>query len=287
MPDIFFNSEIGAAKTPDIALASMVNATKCLVKLEKYSANFLAAESFSGIKTFPLFFTPSGSFAYLESVFSIADKADKGYLQYIVNKLLHCKPLTIEIESDWIVEELGTPSDLLHYAAIYDAMLLTFATDEVWKRDFFTFIGHDAVVPNVWGQVDISDLVKWIEKWSEMHDSYIDRFQRQCKATLCGSFLSNSDLADNEWSLVFDKFRIAEATGYKSDNDLIKKLGDTKIGALYEIVAGRVRFFFVYYKESVFIGGKYIKGKGDDRTAQNKEKELAIKRINAYCRNRV
>jgi hypothetical protein len=283
MPDIYFNSETGVAADIHKALNCIVRAVDCLQRLEKSISPDYLIESGVTITSFPMFIDSSGSIQYIQRIFQIAKGKDVDYLHYIVEKFKKSKLFIPNIESDWIVETIGTSSNLLHYVALNQGMILTFASDRIWEIDFIIFTSHEEKIPNIWGQKDITDLLSWLKNRPNKRNSYLDELQRLYHVIICGSCVENINFNNQDWGIIFDKFRLAEQRRFIPDGDLIKKMGDSKAGALCElIVTGNLRLFFVNQDGQILVGAKYFKGHGDDHTAQNKAVKMATQRINAY-----
>ncbi|MCL2151857.1 MAG: hypothetical protein FWH57_02690 [Oscillospiraceae bacterium] len=171
MPDIYFNSETGAATDINKALRCIIRTAQCLKKLDKYITDLYLESTVSGIRSFPIYRDVSGTTGYLQEIYGIANGNDKGELQYLTAKLLMSKVVDLDIESDWIIEGIGATSDLLHFVAVNNGMLLTFAMIDMWERDFICFVSHSERIPNIWGQERIDGITQWINDYRIGHAS--------------------------------------------------------------------------------------------------------------------
>ena len=109
MPEIYFNSETGPSDDKTKAYSCVVQTAKSLKKFdEKVNAGLFMADAFSGIRAFPIFRDTSGSTEYLYDILQKAKGEDKGFLSYLVSRLIKYKQFSPDVKSDWKIESLGT-----------------------------------------------------------------------------------------------------------------------------------------------------------------------------------
>jgi putative component of toxin-antitoxin plasmid stabilization module len=186
---------------------------------------------------------------------------------------------------NWIVTNINAPAPVLALAAQNKAIALTIPTEAEWCVDILYFDGRMETLHNLWGQEDISEIIKYC---IESQINITKRFSVRFKAIFCEGALNDAPNTAywEHWGF-FQNMERAQKRNYAVDDYLIKNVGATKSGILLELrmYGPGYRILFAYRKDmfpEILVGGFYKKGTGDDRKAQNKSIEDAKKRIDKY-----
>ncbi len=290
MIDLYFNSETGTANCEENGVNSVIKASKALINFETHIKDYYLDKSIINISSFPIFKDKTGIPQYLDNVLKVVSPSDKIGIVYLLSKLTRGLKINIsseKFESTWILESVNTSSQLLQFVAMQNGMILSFATDDFWKRDFITFIDQPEKIPNIWGQESFDNINTWLKDYYISKDTPLNNLKRDHNVTVCMNCIKDNDFNPSDWRTVFDKLRLARERKFRPDNDLLKKFGGTEIGPLLElVVTGRLRIFLSYKGDDVFIGGKYEKGHGEENNAQNAAAKKARSKINAYINNK-
>lgn len=253
MPNIYVNSEAQTANNKHAALKCVVDAAKCLKKFDEYINSLHLREGIN----MQIYKDKSGNMGYIQELLGISGN-NRDYLRYLLAKLSDAHYSKSITKSNWIVEILGVPNNWLHYVANHNGMLLTFASDDIWKIDFIKFIGQENKIPNIWGQEDTVVLLNWVKDEAIKTDSYITTLQKNFNVIICSKSIE------------------------------VETFDDTKAGTLCElVVTGSIRIFFAKNDKTkkIFVGGFYIKGTGNDKKAQDRVAYKAKNKINSHYMN--
>jgi hypothetical protein len=291
--EIYFNPYPGAAKSAKSGIDAVVLAADVLFRLRKQCsgvplsgrvsdlhgdlppASFVlvrAGDMIFGIKN--VIFTIQGH--EREKVRLLLDMFSKG--QIIDTETFH------GVEN-WIVSAVGTAAPVLEIAAKKKAIALTIAAEEEWRINLIDFDDRENKLHNIWGQPDISALVKHC---IDSLENSVERFAAQFNAKFCdGALYTAPNQQQWEHCGFFQNMERAKKRGYSVDDKLIKNVGQTSCGVLLELrcYGSGWRIFFVYRRgltPEVIIGGFYQKGIGKNATPQNRAIQDAISRIDSY-----
>jgi putative component of toxin-antitoxin plasmid stabilization module len=195
-------------------------------------------------------------------------------------RVLDEKDLT-DIEN-WVITNIGVPAPILEIAARNSAVALTIPTEPEWRCDILCFENRNETLHNLWGQKDISKIVKHgIDSLANAEK----RFSAYFEAVFCDAALNDAP-SPVTWDNLgfFTTMEKAQKRGYKVDDNLIKNVAETKYGPLLElrIYGPGHRIFFVYRKgmsPEVLVGGFYQKNQA---SSQDRAIALAQRRINLF-----
>jgi putative component of toxin-antitoxin plasmid stabilization module len=182
----------------------------------------------------------------------------------------------------WIITNIGVPAPILEIATRNNAIALTIPAEPEWRCDILCFENRSETLYNLWGQKDISNIVKHSIDSLENTEK---RFSACFEAVFCDAALNDAPPPINWDNLgFFTTMEKAQKREYRVDDNLIKNVAETKYGPLLElrIYGPGHRIFFAYRKSmspKVLIGGFYQKNQG---SSQDKAIALAQKRINGY-----
>jgi len=183
---------------------------------------------------------------------------------------------------NWIVSLIGTAAPMLELAAKNKAMILTIPTEPEWRTDIINFEGRREELHNLWGQKDISALRDHCV--NALEDAH-DRFCIQFHAEFCDGALNDAPHQSlwERYSFFTNMWR-AKKRNYSVDNKLLKNVGQTNCGILFELrcLSDGQRIFFVYRagcSPEILVGGFYQKS---ESKSQNEAIETAKGRINQH-----
>jgi hypothetical protein len=291
-PDIYFNGETGACGSLLYAAGAVINAARALSSLDKQTGRCFIEYNVN-LKSHTLA-VENGLDKYLADVFRLlntgARAEDITLLQYLLQKF--DKGTKINIDGEICTFSLKKPdlheSKILECAFKKEGMALSFATNDCWKTDFIEFQEQTGLLPNIWGQDDLSGIKSWLEHWHKKNDSFAGKLKRQFNIGVCEN--ADFSFSGGEQEAVKDGFEKARQIKYQPGKLPVLNFwrGDkSKCGYLLELRVGNIRVFFVCRGESIIIGGVYRKGqRGNDEDSKHdletKAAKRAIKNIDAY-----
>jgi len=184
---------------------------------------------------------------------------------------------------------LAIPTPVLEFAIIHDGMTSSFATEKIWESDFLEFDETDSLLPNIWGQDDLSHIMSWIEGWFKRNNGYIEELKRKFNLDICKGALKSEDLSSQEWDIISEKLTEAKERNFEVDGYMIKDVETTQLGAMKQIKqkGSGLRLYLSLSGDRIIVGGYYRKGNGSsekrEKIIQSKAIDQAKKRIDRYC----
>jgi hypothetical protein len=291
--EIYFNPYPGSAKNEAYGIQCAIEAADALSRLRKDIQNIPLVGRFPGenIDKSPASFIlirTSDTELRLGDIFHKATTSDRLKLQLLLQ--LFSRGQVIELVgldtiNNWTLANIGIPAPILELAAKNRAMTLTIPTEDLWRVDILRFENRAEITHNLWGQEDVSGIVKHC---IDSIENTIERFKARFDAEFCDGAL-NVAPDDNIWESFgyFTAMNRAKARDYRVDDDLIKNKAmpkTEKYGSLLELrmKGPGHRIFFVRRKglsPEILIGGFYQK---NESMSQNDAIQNAKKRIDTY-----
>lgn len=283
--DLYFNPYPAPAKSHSDGLARVIGAADALFRLNKQVKTEMEAvwEQDRPLSSFVLVWAENVNY-YFRDMFRFAKKEEIDKLRLLLEMFskgrnIDATQTDAEMEY-WIVEGLGVNAPLLGIAAKQNAMALTVPTSPGWDVDYITFEGRANSLHNLWGQPNIAKLKEHCV--NSLRNAY-ERFAARYEAVYCENALKDAP-DERLWDqyCFFKSMDKAAERHYKVDNHLIKDVGSTKYGRLYELrcYESGWRIFFVCRKnfdEKMLIAGFYPKSSS---TSQRQEIQEACVRVN-------
>jgi len=198
---LFFNSETGAADREG-GLRALLCTAKAYQTLNKHFDRVTFQRGNGG----ELIVFWDGEIAYrVKDCVIQSQKEERAKLLLLLNSLnkgIMVDNDVLEECENWTIRELGLPSPFMEYAARNDGMLLSVATADDWKLDFFTFQENDIKLPNLWGQDDLTPLTAWIYVRVAKENNYLSILENRFDCQFCNASVSNAMLTSSEWEIV-------------------------------------------------------------------------------------
>ena len=288
--ELYFNPYPGAAKKEEEGLSLAIAAVDALSRLQKECGSIQLTSGFSetGGDLPPSKFVlvrDSNNVLNIGSFFNKKEYRDKLlYLLVFFSKGRIINTDEILQADDWILSILGTPAPVLELAAKNKAIALTIPTEKEWRVDILNFTGRQEKLHNLWGQEDISAIIKHC---LEANKDIPDRFKIQFNADFCSGALNSApDSALWEKMGFFKTMENAKKVNYRPCVRFIKsaQVDKTKHGSLLELrcMGSGHRIFFVYRENcspEILIGGFYQK---NESQSESEAIKMAKKRIDEY-----
>ena len=114
-----------------------------------------------------------------------------------------------------------------------NALSLTIPTSPGWDNDYITFEGRDDLLPNLWGQQDLTHIMDYYA--NSLQDAH-ERFASRYTAAYCAGALNDAPergLWENYG--FFRSMDKARERKYHVDDHIIKSVGNAKYGPLLEL----------------------------------------------------
>ena len=186
----------------------------------------------------------------------------------------------LSICEDWILSNIECPAPLLEYAVKNKGMSVTISDDIVWRVDFFDFIDKPLnLLPNIYGQSDLSPIVKCLKDWSIRNNEFENLLANQLNVAFCQEAFNTYYPNNEEQIKCLESFQKAKSIDYRVDGDLIK-IFKSKYGNIFELrmYSEGYRLFYVLKDGNPIVGGFYRKSASDIRL-QNKAGDVAATRL--------
>jgi len=277
--ELYFNPYPDAAESEEAFLGHAIRTIDALKLLDK-TMKLTAVSAKNKALTDIVLYRESGAPCWFQKVLNKTRGANHEQLRFLLLKLTSgqiLESLPDEDELDWLLTDIGIRAPILVYAAKRDAISLTIPTTPGWNMDVLRFEGRSEVLPNLWGQQDISSL--------KAHcicslPSAKERFAIEFKAAYCDGALANAP-DERLWEEYgfFETMRRAQSRGYAAVKPHIEDVRGTKKGRLLELrcLGTGWRIFFVCSGQAILIAGFYPK---KNIREQSREIQEACNRIN-------
>jgi hypothetical protein len=286
--EIYFNPYPGVSKNEKEALGCLLEAADAFVRVKKGLQSVPLLGRFAGDEVLPSRFVLvrlAGTEFGIKDMFYKTASHERVKIQLLLE--IFSKGMVL-VENDikdvenWVIANIGMPAPILEMAARNKAVALTIPTEPEWRCDILYFEDRSETLHNLWGQKDISNIVKHgIDSLKDAEK----RFSASFGAVFCNAALNDAPSPVNWDNLgFFTTMERAQKHEYKADDNLIKKVAETKYGPLLElrIYGPGHRIFFVYRKDrapKMLVGGFYQKNQG---LSQDKAIANAQHRIDEY-----
>ena len=285
--ELYFNPYPGAAQDVETGVQLTVNVADALYRLGKELQNISLTGRFADTGASPSDFIlvreAQGNYFRIKDIIFKVDATKRDKLLLFLNKfnkgrVIESKELS-GIEN-WVVSNIGASAPILELAAKNNAIALTIPTETEWRIDRIEFVERDDFLHNLWGQVDLSQL---IDHCINSLPNVQERFSVRYNAEFCDGAL-NSAPENRYWEKFgfFCNMDKAKEREYEIDHKLIKSVGNTKYGTLLELrcYGEGLRIFFVFRKNTnpkILVGGFFRKSGG---TSQDTAIKDACERVN-------
>lgn len=266
--EIYFNPYSGASKDEKEGLRCLAEAADAFVRVKRDLQSVPLAGRFAADEVLPSRFVlirlAGTEFGIKDILYKVAshERVKIQILLEIFSKGMVLDENDIKGVDHWVIANIGMPAPILEMAARNKAVALTLPTEPEWRCDILAFENRSETLHNLWGQKDVSNIVK------HGIDSLKDagkRFSVSFGACFCDAALNDAPSPLNWDNLgFFTTMERARKREYEADDNLIKKVAGTKYGPLLElrIYGPGHRLFFVYRKNKspgVLVGGFYQK----------------------------
>jgi hypothetical protein len=289
--ELYFNPYPGAAESEEEGINLAVAAADALSRLQnEYNSELYPKTPDTTVDLKPSKFILVRNLGLVLSIGNIIYKTGnekreklRKLLSFFNNGKIIDENELIHVD-DWILSILGTPAPVLELAAKNKAIALTIPTEKEWRVDILNFTGRQEKLHNLWGQEDISAIIKHC---LEANKDIPDRFKIQFNADFCSGALNSApDSALWEKLGFFKTMENAKKVNYRPCVRFIKsaQVDKTKHGSLLELrcMGSGHRIFFVYRENcspEILIGGFYQK---NESQSESEAIKMAKKRIDEY-----
>jgi hypothetical protein len=291
--ELYFNPYPGSAKSEIDGICCAVKVADALARLKKEIQNIHLTGRFpeERIEIKPSDFVlvrTSTAELRLKDIFFKASPAERVKLQLLLQIFSQGQIIgaeTLDGVENWIIANIGTAVPILEIAAKNGAIALTIPTEDIWRKDIFSFQNQSKTLHNLWGQMDITEIIEYCV--NSLRNTG-ERFSMRFNAEYCPGALNDApNTAEWERFGYFNAMQKAKEREYQIDDDLIKNRNmpkTQKYGSLLElrVYGPGHRIFFVRRKGSspeILIGGFYHK---NESMSQNDAIKNAKKRIDGY-----
>jgi putative component of toxin-antitoxin plasmid stabilization module len=291
--EIYFNPYPGAVKNEADGIQCALQAADALSRLRKDIQNvpLVCISPGEDIDKSPsrfILIRDAGTELRLGDIFHKVTTSDRPKLQLLLH--MFSRGQVIELAAmhtinNWTLANIDIPVPILELAAKNKAMTLTIPTEDLWRVDILRFENRTETTHNLWGQEDISGIVKHC---IDSIENAIERFKARFDVEFCDGAL-NAAPDGSSWESFgyFTAMNKAKECNYRVDNDLIKNNAMPKTKQYGSLLELRMkgpghRIFFVQRKElspEILIGGFYQK---NESMSQNEAIQNAKKRIDDY-----
>jgi putative component of toxin-antitoxin plasmid stabilization module len=286
--EIYFNPYSGASRDEREGLRCVIEAADAFVRMKRELQNITLSARFANDEAPPSRFVLvrlAGMEFGIRDIFYKTALHDRLKIQLLLQTFSTGKVLDkqdIKAVDNWVITNMGVPAPVLEIAAKNKAVALTIPTELEWRCDILHFQNRNEILHNLWGQPDVSSIVK---HGVDLLENAEKRFSAYFGAAFCDAALNDAPHPVNWDNLgYFTTMEKAKKRRYEVDGNLIKNVADTKHGPLLElrIYGPGHRIFFVYRKgmsPEMLIGGFYQKNQA---ASQSDAITNAQKRINEY-----
>jgi putative component of toxin-antitoxin plasmid stabilization module len=286
--EIYFNPYPGASKDEQEGLHCVIEAADAFVRVKRALQSVPLLGRFAGDEVLPSRFVlvrlAEMEFG-IKDMFYKAASQERVKIQFLLEMFSKGRVFDEKDLSgveNWIITNISAPAPVLEIAAKNKVLALTIPTELEWRRDILYFENRTETLHNLWGQKDISDIVK---HGIDSLETAEKRFSAYFDAVFCNAALDDAPSPVNWDNLgFFTKMARAKKREYEIDNNLIKKVAETKYGPLLELRLYEPghRIFFVHREDmlpKVLVGGFYQKNQS---LSQDKAIANAGRRIDKY-----
>jgi hypothetical protein len=288
--EIYFNPYSGASKDKQEGLRCTIETADALIRMNKALQNVPLLGRFADDEVRPSKFVLirlAGMELRIKDIFYEASQQERDKIKVLLSIFAKGRVLgekDIKDAENWIITNIGVPAPILEIAAKNKAVALTIPTEPEWRCDILHFENRTEILHNLWGQQDVSGIVKHS---IDLLENAEKRFSAYFEAAFCDAALNDAPPPVN-WNNLgfFTTMKKVQEREYAVDDDLIKKVkgGQTQYGPLLELrmYGPGHRIFFVYRKgisPKVLVGGFYQKSQS---LSQDAAIANAQRRINKY-----
>jgi hypothetical protein len=286
-PDVYFNNEVGVANTFENARLCILDAAQALFKIDKEIGDVCVQfhVDFGSLNISQ----ENGNPKFMQDLFFVKGK-NLDLLRYLFNKFSKGKKINPQGYNSLSIKGLSLNSEILEYALENDGMVLSFATDDFWKKDFIEFCEIEKSLPNIWGEQSLFSVKNWINGWHKDKDLFIDLLKRDFNLELCDEVKNDFQFSFIQENKIKSCFNKAKDIQYECGK--IKELNSwqgskTQVGVLKElrVLSEGIRIFFINYNGELIVGGSFKKGAGQTDKLQQKAANKAISNINKRFEN--
>lgn len=276
MPDLYFNPYSGASSNHIEGKAAFLATAKAIDVLRDSISRGVQVDT-DGLSKFCVVRDASlGCSLKLTDLLSDMTGSERVVVQRFLSLFSMGKIINTDVlaqHENFQLKSLDLPAPILEYALANNGLATTVACEEDWRVDFIEFTGTASSLPNIWGQSDLSHILRWVDEQYQKHTDIISQLTTKYNATICNSALKCSDFAPDEWIIVFQKLDEARLRNFEHDGYLVKDVESTSLGPLKQIkhLGSGIRIYLVNIDSILIIGGFYKKGTASSKKRENDE----------------
>lgn len=283
MLEVFFNPYPAPIDDIEVAKECILNTAR---GFKEISDSVVETAAFGGdgaqdsISCWTLTRTPEGAEHTIASVLHQLSDEERILVSWYLLKFSRghvCTQDQLTPCAECVLTDCGLPATLLAYAGKQGGMASTISDDDDWLVDFYQFEDEDYLVPNAYGQEDLTSLIEWITNWKNANIEFEQRLRTDFDADFCsGALNSFSNSADQ--NNIIEAFGDARARNYAIDNNLLKPVKYKK-WAMLELrsYCDGSRVFFVLERGNPLITGFYRKSEAISQDKAIKRAALRLR----------